>query len=121
MAAFALLAGASSAFSHVTLAPGGAAAGSDYEAAFRVGHACKDANATTGLRIELPQGFALQDAQARPGWTLATRPAVAKNDSTDGASVSDGPPKEIAPSAGAGAPTQVAPDAPRVLPAEGRP
>ena len=79
IAVFALLAGASSAFSHVTLPPGGAAAGSDYEAAFRVGHACKDASATTGLSVEFPHGFALQGAQARPGWTLLTSPAIAKN------------------------------------------
>ena len=38
VAAYILLAGAGSAFAHVTLPPGGASAGSEYEAAFRVGH-----------------------------------------------------------------------------------
>ena len=74
IAAFALLAGASSAFSHVTLPPGGATAGSDYDAAFRVGHACKDAQATTGVTVQLPDGFRLSEAQARKGWTLASNP-----------------------------------------------
>ncbi|MFZ3117323.1 MAG: YcnI family protein, partial [Variovorax sp.] len=59
---------------HVTLPPGGAAAGSDYEAAFRVGHACKDAQATTGITVRLPEGFRLSEAQARKGWTLSTSP-----------------------------------------------
>ena len=55
---------------HVTLPPGGAAAGSDYEAAFRVGHACEGAKATTGLTVRLPKGFTLADAQPRKGWKL---------------------------------------------------
>jgi copper(I)-binding protein len=59
---------------HVTLPPGGATAGSDYEAAFRVGHACKDAQATVGITVQLPEGFRLSEAQARKGWTLATHP-----------------------------------------------
>ena len=59
---------------HVTLPPGGATAGSDYEAAFRVGHACKDAQATTGITVQLPEGFRLSEAQARKGWTLASNP-----------------------------------------------
>ena len=63
------------AMAHVTLPAGGAAAGSDYDAAFRVGHACTDAKATTGVRVQLPQGFTLIQAQPRPGWTLAATPA----------------------------------------------
>lgn len=55
---------------HVTLPPGGAAAGSDYEAAFRVGHSCKDTAATTGITVRLPEGFTLVQAQPRAGWTL---------------------------------------------------
>jgi copper(I)-binding protein/uncharacterized protein YcnI len=55
---------------HVTLPPGGATAGSTYPAAFRVGHACEGAAATTALRVSLPEGFKLVDAQPRPGWTL---------------------------------------------------
>ncbi|MEO7056854.1 MAG: copper chaperone PCu(A)C [Caldimonas sp.] len=72
---FALLAtllASAAAWAHVTLAPGGAAAGSTYDAAFRVGHACKDAKSTTGITVRVPAGFAVETAQARPGWSLTT-------------------------------------------------
>ncbi|WP_062364348.1 copper chaperone PCu(A)C [Variovorax paradoxus] len=69
-AACALLAGTAAAFAHVTLPRGGATVGSDYNAAFRVGHACEGAKATTGLAVRLPKGFLLSDAQARKGWKL---------------------------------------------------
>lgn len=62
------------ALAHVTLPAGGAAAGSAYDAAFRVGHACTDAKATTALRVQLPEGFTLVQAQPRRGWTLAIAP-----------------------------------------------
>lgn len=75
LAAGLLLAGAGAALAHVTLPPGGATAGSDYEAAFRVGHPCKDANATTGITVRLPKGFSFSDAQARKGWKLEAPPA----------------------------------------------
>lgn len=65
-----LIAAAAPAFAHVTLPPGGAAAGSDYEAAFRVGHACKDTPATTAVTVRLPEGFTLVEAQPRAGWAL---------------------------------------------------
>lgn len=70
----ALLAAASAAtvHAHVVLPPGGAAAGSTYAAAFRVGHACPGAQATTALAIRLPAGFTFVSAQPRQGWTLAT-------------------------------------------------
>lgn len=58
---------------HVVLPPGGAAAGSTYSAAFKVGHACKGAQSTTALTVRLPAGFKLVSAQPRPGWTLATK------------------------------------------------
>jgi len=67
----ALLAG-NAAFAHVTLPAGGATAGSRYEAAFRVGHACQGASATSGITVQLPEGFTLQQAQPRAGWTLGT-------------------------------------------------
>ncbi|MDP9994774.1 copper(I)-binding protein [Variovorax boronicumulans] len=70
VAACAMLAGAAAALAHVTLPPGGATVGSDYNAAFRVGHACEGATATTGLAVRLPKGFVLTDAQARKGWKL---------------------------------------------------
>jgi hypothetical protein len=58
---------------HVSLPPGGAAAGSTYAAAFKVDHACKGATATTALAVRLPAGFRFVSAQPRAGWTLATR------------------------------------------------
>lgn len=70
IAACLMLTGAATAFAHVTLPPGGATVGSDYNAAFRVGHACEGAKATTGLAVRLPKGFVLSDAQARKGWKL---------------------------------------------------
>jgi copper(I)-binding protein len=74
-AAFALAAPAASA--HVVLPPGGAAAGSTYAAAFKVGHACEGARSTTALTVHLPDGFTLVKAQPRAGWTLtSTRRAV---------------------------------------------
>ena len=59
------------ALAHVTLPPGGAAAGSDYEAVLRVGHSCKDTASTTGITVRLPDGFKLAEALPRAGWTLA--------------------------------------------------
>lgn len=57
---------------HVSLPPGGATAGTAYEAAFQVGHACAGANATTGITVRLPEGFTYRSAESRPGWTLKT-------------------------------------------------
>ncbi|SFM99012.1 copper chaperone PCu(A)C [Variovorax sp. OV329] len=71
LAAASLLA-CNGAFAHVTLAEGSAATGSDYVAAFRVGHACKEAKATTGLTVRVPAGFSVQKAEPREGWTLAS-------------------------------------------------
>jgi len=75
VAACALQACTAGALAHITLPPGGAVAGSDYEAAFRVGHACKDAKATTGVTVRLPKGFALGDVPARPGWKIEVQKA----------------------------------------------
>jgi copper(I)-binding protein len=79
IAACIVLAGAGGALAHVTLPPGGATAGNDYEAAFRVGHACKDAKSTTGIGVRLPKGFAFTDAQARKGWKLDVQKAAGDN------------------------------------------
>ncbi|PZQ65445.1 MAG: hypothetical protein DI563_25625 [Variovorax paradoxus] len=70
IAASAILAGAAASFAHVVLQPGPAVAGSTYDAAFKVGHACKDARSTTGLTVRLPRGFVLQDVPARTGWKV---------------------------------------------------
>jgi len=70
--AMACLLVANSAAAHVTLAEGSASAGSDYAAAFRVGHACKDAKSTTGITVRVPDGFRVQNAEPRDGWALST-------------------------------------------------
>jgi uncharacterized protein YcnI len=70
-AAAALLLASIGASAHVTLAPGGATAGGVYEAAFRVGHACKDTQATTGITVRIPEGFSIENIVPRPGWTLS--------------------------------------------------
>ncbi|MEJ8811548.1 copper chaperone PCu(A)C [Variovorax ureilyticus] len=75
LAACIVFAWTGSAFAHVSLPPGGATAGSEYEAAFRVGHACQGAKSTTGITVRLPKGFAFTDAQARKGWKLEAPPA----------------------------------------------
>jgi len=75
-ASAALLAGAA-AQAHVSLQSGSAVAGNDYQAVFRVGHACAGAQATTGIAVRLPAGFALADAQARKGWKLDVQKAGA--------------------------------------------
>ncbi|MFG6448916.1 DUF1775 domain-containing protein [Roseateles sp. BYS180W] len=67
---------ATAAQAHVTLPPGGGAAGTVYTAAFRVGHACsKEATATTGLTVRLPAGFTLIDAEPREHWALKSSPS----------------------------------------------
>jgi len=75
--AFALVAlatASAAASAHVSLPPGGATAGDSYAAAFRVGHACTGARSTTGITVRIPEGFQVQKAEPRPGWTLATAP-----------------------------------------------
>ena len=69
LAACALLSGTGMALAHVTLPPGGGTAGGDYEAAFRVGHACRAPEHHRHHRA-LAQGFGFTDAQARKGWKL---------------------------------------------------
>jgi copper(I)-binding protein len=63
----------SAAQAHVTLPPGGATAGSAYTATFRVGHACEGASTTTAMRVQLPDGFTLIEAQPRTGWQLEAK------------------------------------------------
>jgi len=70
LAACAVSASIGPAQAHVALPPGGATAGTNYEAAFRIGHACQGATATTGVTVRLPKGFTLTEAQPRTGWQL---------------------------------------------------
>ncbi len=64
--------GVSSAFSHVTLQDGAAAAGAGYRATLRVGHGC-GASPTTGMRVIIPDGFNGAQPMPKPGWALYTR------------------------------------------------
>jgi len=72
IALVAMATASAAASAHVTLPPGGATAGDSYAAAFRVGHACSGARSTTGVTVRIPEGFSVQQAEPRPGWTLLT-------------------------------------------------
>jgi len=63
---------ATAAIAHVTLPPGGATAGSRYDAAFRVGHPCQGSTSTNAVAVQLPDGFTLQSALPREGWSAST-------------------------------------------------
>ena len=63
---------ATAAIAHITLPPGGATAGSRYDAAFRVGHPCQGSTSTNAVTVQLPEGFTLQSALPRDGWSVAT-------------------------------------------------
>lgn len=68
IAACAISTGASSAFSHIVLQDGAAAAGASYRAALRVGHGC-DTAATTGIKVSIPAGFNGAQPMPKAGWT----------------------------------------------------
>ena len=70
VSAVALLAGASSAFSHVSLAEASAPAGSTYRATLRIGHGC-GVSPTTAIKVILPDGFKGAKPMPKSGWTLA--------------------------------------------------
>lgn len=55
---------------HITLPPGGARVGTNHTAAFRVGHACAGAKATTGITLRAPAGFRITEVPERAGWTV---------------------------------------------------
>lgn len=63
---------ATAAIAHITLPPGGATAGSRYDAAFRVGHPCQGSASTNAVAVQLPEGFTLQSALPREGWAVET-------------------------------------------------
>lgn len=65
---FAMTAAASA---HITLEQGEAPAGAAYKAVLRVGHGCEGA-ATTGLRIQIPDGVIEAKPMPKAGWTLET-------------------------------------------------
>lgn len=68
----AILAGATPAFPHIFLESGSAAAGTAYKAAFQVGHGCKG-SPTTGLSVQIPDGFQGAKPYPKAGWNLSTQ------------------------------------------------
>jgi periplasmic copper chaperone A len=72
IAAYAILTGAHSSFSHVVLQDGAAAAGASYRATLRVGHGC-GTSPTSAMRVTIPAGFNGAQPMPKPGWTLSTK------------------------------------------------
>lgn len=70
IAIFALLAGATPAFSHIVLENKSAPAGSSYKAVFLVGHGCQG-SATTGVAVQIPAGFLGAKPYPKAGWTAS--------------------------------------------------
>lgn len=69
--AAALLLSASPAFAHVSLEMGAAPVGSTYKAVLRVPHGC-DGNATTSVRVQVPEGVLSVKPMPKAGWELST-------------------------------------------------
>jgi uncharacterized protein YcnI len=67
----AMLALAGGAQAHVSASPKEAVAGSYQVVRFGVGHACTGADATTALRLEIPEGMPAARPQPKAGWTLS--------------------------------------------------
>jgi len=82
-----LIAGASS--SHVVLEDAAAASGASYRATFKVGHGC-DGSATTGIKVQIPEGFQGSKPMPKVGWTLNTTSArLAKPYDSHGKTITD--------------------------------
>lgn len=61
-------------FAHVTIKPDSGDAGSYFQTAFTVPHACGDgATATTTIRVQIPDGIYSVKPQFKPGWTVTTK------------------------------------------------
>ena len=69
--AVATFAAAAPAFAHVTLEMPQAAIGSTYKAVLRVPHGC-GTEATTTVRVQIPEGFFAVKPMPKAGWTLET-------------------------------------------------
>ena len=63
------------ALAHVSLETPEAPAGSTYKAVLRVGHGC-DGQATTTIRVQIPDGVIAVKPMPKPGWTLETQIAT---------------------------------------------
>ena len=74
VAAGAVLAGAAPVFSHVALKTPTAAAASDYQAVFVVGHGC-NGSPTTAVSVQIPSGFEAARPEPKAGWAVTTQPA----------------------------------------------
>jgi uncharacterized protein YcnI len=59
------------AIGHVTLEPQEAKIGGGYKAVLRVPHGC-NGNATTSVRVKIPEGVIGVKPMPKPGWTLTT-------------------------------------------------
>ncbi len=70
-ATLAVAALASPAFAHVTLETPQAAIGATYKAVLRVPHGC-GTEATTTVRVQIPEGFYNVKPMPKAGWTLET-------------------------------------------------
>jgi periplasmic copper chaperone A len=70
-AAFAALTGASPALAHITLASTEGEAGATFRAVLVVGHGC-EGEATTSVRVQVPQGFYNVKPMPKSGWQLET-------------------------------------------------
>lgn len=57
---------------HITLAQTEAAAGSTYKGVLQVGHGC-EGEATTSVRIKIPEGVIAVKPMPKPGWDLETK------------------------------------------------
>jgi len=62
---------ATTAFAHISLETAEAPVGSTYKAVLRVPHGCEGA-ATTGVRVQIPEGVIVAKPMPKPGWTLKT-------------------------------------------------
>jgi uncharacterized protein YcnI/copper(I)-binding protein len=89
----------SSAQAHVSLATREAAPNSTYKAVLQVPHGC-DGEATTAIRVQIPEGVIAVKPMPKAGWTLTTtRGAYAKAYENHGRTLSEGV-KEIVWSGG---------------------
>ena len=66
------LASTNPALAHVTLAVPTATPGTGYKAVLRVPHGC-DGAATTGIRVQIPEGYIAVKPMPKTGWSIAIK------------------------------------------------
>jgi uncharacterized protein YcnI len=85
-----LIAGATSAFAHITLENQQAPVGASYKAVLRVPHGC-EGSATVAVRVRIPEAFIDVKPMPKPGWKLdVVRGKYQKPVSARGTSVTEG-------------------------------